>query len=459
MLQNGTFFSPAAFLLDHTENGRARLLGHRSQYPDIGDVQMRLYPLLLVLLTHFASAQQVDFGALRALLAEHERAQLISGTILIAREEQVLFHESFGFADWEFGVLVTPETRFGIGSITKPMTGLLVQQLISEGKLEFTTPVNEFLPAFPAGERGTRVSIAHLLNHRSGTPHRVTSAQEESAALNAQFIVARIQQRGLLFEPGNRRLYSSAGYTALARVLELIEGKSYGDIVQERLFTPAGMERAINETGARLMDGRARAYRLGVTNGLVVKNSPPKNLRFLDGAGSIYASARDLQRLVVAGRRGELGQGAEAQFAGSSEEWTGYAGRTNGYEAWLDARPADGSILVFLSNLQSASNWQIREQILRHLEGEEFLDVPLPPPLEEQIEEAARILGRYGAAEIRREEDSLFRGENEFYPIADGEYYIPGSGTRMRFEGPATRATVLVHINSDGSERRLERSD
>ncbi len=46
----------------------------------------------------------------------------LSGTILVASGDEVLYHKSFGLADQELDVANTPDTRFGVGSVNKPMT-------------------------------------------------------------------------------------------------------------------------------------------------------------------------------------------------------------------------------------------------------------------------------------------------------------------------------------------------
>jgi len=116
--------------------------------------------------------------------------------------------------------------------------------------------------------------------------------------------------------------------------------------------------------------------------------------------------------------------------------------------------------VVFLSNLQSASHWQIRDQILNVIEGREATDVPLPPLLTGPFEDEEGILGTYGGAVITKQDGKLFRGENEFYPTANNRYYIPGSGSSMQFErNTAGESIALIHINPDESTRTIDRSD
>ena len=382
-------------------------------------------------------------------------AGLFSGLILVAKGEQVLFERGYGYSNWELRTPNSPSTRFGIASITKALTEALVRVLEGKGRIELDAPVEEYLPGFPTGLGGTRPTVRQLLTHRAGVPHRVTSPSEEGQYLDAADVVERVKAAGLLFEPGSKRLYSSAGYTCLARIVEVVEGRPFQEVLADLVLKPAGMTGAMSETGPRLMPNRALPYRLGADAGqIVVKNAPYKDLRFLTGAGSVYATGRDLVAFVNALEEGQFGDSMRiAVFGGQSDEWQTFAGRTNGYEAWVDMRPRTDVILVFLSNLQSASNWELREQIHNVLVHASPDPVPLPPSVAPVFEDPQSVLGSFGPAEITYVDGALFRGDNEFYPIVGERYYIPASGTRMYFRrGAEGDVDALVSIGADGRE-------
>lgn len=62
-----------------------------------------------------------------------------------------------------------PDTKFRIGSITKPFTATVILQLVAEGKLQLDDPITKHLPDY-RNDTGGRVTITHLLNHTSGIP-------------------------------------------------------------------------------------------------------------------------------------------------------------------------------------------------------------------------------------------------------------------------------------------------
>lgn len=423
----------------------------------------------LVLVASSSAAQQTATdralaslaNQIEALVVPQAEAELLSGIILVARGNQILFQRGYGFANWELRVANSPSTRFGIASITKPMTETLVHVLATAGRIDLDAPVERYLPGFPRGPDGGIPTVRHLLAHRAGVPHRVTDPIEETQVLSPSNIVERVRARGLMFEPGTQRLYSSAGYTCLARVIEVIEDKPFESVLAERVFRSARMTAAISETGGGLMPGRAIPYRLGAAGRqIVVKTAPYKDLRFLTGAGSVYATAEDLLHFVQAIRTGVFGTDlSDEAFGGEPATWHSWTGRTNGYEASVDVLPSGNLTFVFLGNLQSAANWQIREQIQNVLLGQPRGAIPLPPPVAEPFEEPASLVGSYGPAEITVVDGQLFRGDNEFYPIEGRRYYIPGSGSVMRFRrDSAGTVEAIISIGGGGQETVLPKS-
>jgi CubicO group peptidase (beta-lactamase class C family) len=229
------------------------------------------------------------------LIEPQARADLFSGVVLVQRGDRVVFQHAYGFASWELSVANNEQTRFGIASITKPMTEALVSVLAKQNRLNPRAPVEQYIPGFPRGPNGGKPTIEQLLKHTAGVPHRVTTPAEEMLPLQPADIVQRVKARGLLFEPGSRELYSSAGYTCLARVIEIIEGRSFEDALAEEIFKLAQMSSAMSATGLRLMPRRALPYVLGAgRGGAAVESAPYKDLRFLAGAGSVYATPADL---------------------------------------------------------------------------------------------------------------------------------------------------------------------
>ena len=171
----------------------------------------------------------------------------LSGTILVARGDEVLYHRSFGLADQELNVTNTLNTRFGVGSVNKPMTIVILARLIEDDKVKLSDRLAQYAPAFP---RGGDITVEHLLNHSSGIAHRVTSELDETRPQNAASMLALAAKSELVFEPGSDSVYSSAGFSVLARVLEIASGESYSQLLDRYVLKPAGMA-ATSDAGSR----------------------------------------------------------------------------------------------------------------------------------------------------------------------------------------------------------------
>lgn len=402
-------------------------------------------------------------GQIDRLIEPQARADLFSGVILVQRGDDVLFQQAYGFASWELRVPNNEHTRFGLASITKPMTEALVSVLVQQHRLELQAPVEKYIPGFPRGPHEEKPTIEQLLKHTAGVPHRVTTAAEEMQPLHPADIVERVKARGLLFEPGSRELYSSAGYTCLARIIEVIEGRSFEEALAEEVFRPAQMSSAMSETGLHLMPERALPYILGAgKDGVVLEAAPYKDLLFLAGAGSVYAAPADLVAFVRKVRSGAFGEQLQSWAnAGDVHKWRGWYGRINGYEASVDLLPSQNLILVILSNLQSAANWQLRQRVRDLMLGSPVLPIPLPPARVANFEPASGVAGVYGdrsdPVEVAVHEGELYRDENQIYPIAGDRYYIPVSGFTMKFHRKDINVDSIITTFGDGSERVLQR--
>jgi CubicO group peptidase (beta-lactamase class C family) len=402
-------------------------------------------------------------GQIERLIEPQARANLFSGVILIQRGDRVVFQRAYGFSSWELRVANSDRTRFGIASITKPMTEALVSLLAKQNRLDPRAPVEQYIPGFPRGPGRGKPTIEQLLKHTAGVPHRVTTPAEEMLPLHPADIVERVKARGLLFEPGSRELYSSAGYTCLARVIEVIEGRPFDDALAEGIFKPAQMSSAMSATGARLMPNRALPYVLGAgRGGPAVEAAPYKDLRFLAGAGSVYATPTDLVAFARKARDGAFGEELQSWTnAGDKDKWRGWYGRTNGYEASVDLLPSQDLVVAMVSNLRSAANWQLRQRIHDLLVGRSLLAIPMPPARAANFEPPSDLVGLYGDRddpdEVAVHEGELYRDESQIYPIAGDKYYETVSGFTMRFHRQNGNVDSIVTTFADGTERVLRK--
>lgn len=349
-------------------------------------------------------------------------ANQFSGVVLAAQDGRVIYEKAFGFANADFKIPNRPDTRFGIASITKPMTGVILNRLIEEKKIAAEDRLSKFIPDFPNGDK---ITIQLLRSHRSGIPHRVMRPEEESLPFTSAEFVERVKAARLAFEPGAQRLYSSAGYAVLARALEIASGKTYSQLLQEYVFAPAGMTDSLDFDGERIMERRSQDYLLEA-NGVV--NAALKDYSFLVGAGSVYSTARDVYRFGEAVLDGKYGAASVASFVRDNE--ISANGSTNGHRAFFKINRAKKWGFVFVSNLNSGANDMIQAALEAILDGKPVAPpvAPAPKIIPNPNKSMSDFLGQYvreggGSFEVNVKNGVLRAGEVKLYPTGVDRFF------------------------------------
>jgi CubicO group peptidase (beta-lactamase class C family) len=116
-----------------------------------------------------ASCFAQDAGRMDQIVQSYAADRKFMGTALVARDGQVLFSKGYGFANLEWKIPNTPDTKFRLGSVTKQFTAASILLLEERGKLSITDPVKKYMPDAPAA--WDKITIRHLLTHTSGIPN------------------------------------------------------------------------------------------------------------------------------------------------------------------------------------------------------------------------------------------------------------------------------------------------
>ncbi len=164
------------------------------------------------------------------------------------------------------GPATTPETRFAVASLTKPVIATLALAAVERGELSLGDRVVDHLPGFTGGQK-RRVRVLHLLNHTAGLPDLLPDDQElRLAGAPLDEFLRRAIAAPLSSEPGRACRYSSLGFAVLWSILTGDDPARAGRRLSERVFEPLQMTAtSLGATGAKT----------AATTGFVAEVRPP----------------------------------------------------------------------------------------------------------------------------------------------------------------------------------------
>ena len=176
-----------------------------------------------------------------------------SGVIRIDQGDNNLLSEAYGLAHRGFEVPNMESTQFGIASGGKGFTALAVVSLIADGELSLDTTARHVLGAdIPL--IADDVTIGHLLAHRSGIGDYLDEEDEYQDVTDyvlvspvhmlakTEAFLAEVDGHSTKFAAGERFSYCNGGYVVLALMAERVSGLGYHELVEEKVFVPAGLK-------------------------------------------------------------------------------------------------------------------------------------------------------------------------------------------------------------------------
>lgn len=282
---------------------------------------MRLVARSLLLLCLAGRLAAADLRAdIRDLLARYDALGRLSGSVLVARGEEIIWVSAHGDAVREHRVPNTTDTRFLIASMTKPITAAAVLALVADGRIELDAPFAPYLPDYPRAQ-ADRVTIRQLLAHSSGIPslgRRGDGLDDVSmrAATTLDAAIALSSSRALLFEPGSKYRYSNSGYMILAKVVEAVSGVPFDRFLEERVFRPARMQSTAPLHPRKVVPALANGY---VGYEPDVGRADVEHPSWGVGSGNLVSTTRDLHRFARALQSGAIVPKALAEAAFSPQ--------------------------------------------------------------------------------------------------------------------------------------------
>lgn len=339
-------------------------------------------PCLVALSQTPAAGAQSRSRTIDSLMAPYD-GDGPGASVLVVWKGRVVATRSYGLADVEREVRVTPATNFRLASLTKQMTATAIMLLVADGKLAYDDDVTKWVPGLPAYARG--VTIRQLLTHTGGLPDYEDFVPDSQTAqvLDADIPALIARSATPRFAAGTKYEYSNSGYVLLALVVERASGHRFADFLRARIFMPLGMASTVAfEDGRSTVPHRAWGYTLGRSG---LRLTDQSNTSATLGDGGVYSNILDLAKwdralrkhtLVgaeaqqLAWRPAVLSSGARSEYgfgwfvdADHGEMRLRHHGESRGFTNGVLRYPASGVSVFILTNRTGGAPWDVAQKI------------------------------------------------------------------------------------------------
>lgn len=351
---------------------------------------------------------------------------------------------SFGLASLETKEPVRRDHLFPIGSVGKVFTAVAILRAREEGLLKLRAPVTDYLPWFEVQSPYEPITVHHLLTHTSGLPRGTDFSPDPRAEVYS----LRTQSAG--FAPGKHFSYSDVGYKILGLILEKVTGKSYGEVIREKILAPLQMENTYAVTTSSLRPCMASGYRYlydDRPNHVGQPIVPATWLETNSGDGCIVSTAEDVARFarmilnegegpdgpviskesyqkLVSPRIDEDGEAygyGLYLFEDDGYQIAGHGGDVPGYQAymWLDISNGIGSVVLMSEPYTPRASFLTLDYLRAAFLGHRLPDAP-PLPDFTHIKDPAEYAGVYRGPKLTM----ILKAEGHHLVMACGEHEV-----------------------------------
>src|SRR5262245_42659744 len=219
-------------------------------------------------------------------------------SLVIVKDDKVIYLKGLGVKDFEKNIPVTPDTRFAIGSSTKAFTAMLAVMSADDGKLSLDDSPKKFLPYFTLRDQdaAAKITLRDLLAHRSGLNR--TDLAMVTGVLNREELIKVAGMAKPTAKLGEKFQYQNVMYTAAGEAVAKAQKSTWDDLIAKKIFKPLGMTNS--DTSPDAMQ-KSRDYSFGYDYNAGTKETrrlPQRPIPAAAPAGAINSSARDMAQWV-----------------------------------------------------------------------------------------------------------------------------------------------------------------
>ncbi|MES2061027.1 MAG: serine hydrolase domain-containing protein [Bacteroidota bacterium] len=268
-------------------------------------------------------AQSINKTRLDSLLNTLAANNKSMGSLAISQNGQLIYQKSIGNAaiDSPATIPASAKTKYRIGSISKMFTGVMVMQLVEEGKLTLETTLDKFYPEVP---NAAKITIGMMLSHHSGLHNFTNDPAYMTYMLSPQTheqMLARIAAMKPDFEPGSKGQYSNTNFVLLSYIIEKVAKKTYPELVKQRVINKIGLKDTYYGVRTNTANNEAYSY----TYDGKWKKFVETDMSIPTGAGSMVSTPANLDKFIEALFTGKLVKPASLELMKTMKDNFGLA--------------------------------------------------------------------------------------------------------------------------------------
>jgi CubicO group peptidase (beta-lactamase class C family) len=329
--------------------------------------------LFLFLFAGLMLSAQNKKSRLAQIMQTYHSYNMFDGAVLVAENGKVVYKAAFGLANREWNIPNKTDTKFMVGSVSKPLTAMLMLIQVQKGLIGLDKTIEDYLPEFK-NKPAAKVTIKQLLSHTSGIPNydiiKDFFPRISRQHFTREDYIKVYMDSALAFEPGSRHFYSSWGYFTAGYLMERVTGKSYAALMKEDIFDKLGMKNSGSYQHTQIVPNRATGYDYSFGG---FTSSDFRDQSNTMGTGDLYSTVEDLftfhlaisnntllnkqltaEMLTPGMRPAEYGYGwynKNFKYTPSDSVASNFhLGMTDGFISFALRIPSTNSFVVFLSN-------------------------------------------------------------------------------------------------------------
>ena len=234
------------------------------------------------------------------IMQTYHNYNMFDGAVLVAENGKVVYKGAFGLANREWNIPNKTNTKFMLGSVSKPLTATLMLIQVQKGLIDLNKTLADYLPEFK-NKPAANVTIKQLLGHISGMPNYDITKDFFPRISRQNFsredYVKVYIDSAISFEPGSRYFYSSWGYFTLGYIMERVTGKTYSQLMKEDIFDKAGMANSGSYHHMQIVPNRATGYDYSFGGFTSADFRDQSNTM---GTGDLYSTVDELFKFHIA---------------------------------------------------------------------------------------------------------------------------------------------------------------